>query len=149
MIYGTSLVLSLFGCHRIALSQIAAAAIALDIMRVDMVAGFDVAAGRADAQAVLQHGIAGGDVHQGDLVPVGDVSLGDDFEVAALAVAADVVAGLDGFEDDGADVVGGVDDEYFFHLGPFLDGKLQALSLAGAGFTSRSSEQNNRFFEGV
>lgn len=41
-------------------------------------------------------------------------------EAAALAIAADMVAGLHGFEQGGAYVVGGVDDEYFFHGAAFL-----------------------------
>ena len=80
-----------------------------------MLAFFDVTAGCANAQSVLEDGIPFGDVHQRDFVPVGDRVQRDDFEVAALAIAADTVAGLDGFEHGGADVVGGVDDEYFFH----------------------------------
>ena len=77
MIYGTSLVLSLFGCHRIALSQIAAAAIALDIMRVDVVAGSLMSQlAEPMLKPVFQYGVAGGDVHEGDFMPVGDVSPG-------------------------------------------------------------------------
>ena len=59
-----------------------------------------------------------GDVHQRDLMAVGDVILRDDLDITAFAIASYMVAGRYRLQDNSANVVGGVNDEYFFHRVP-------------------------------
>ena len=49
---------------------------------------------------------------------VGDVILRDDLDITAFAIASYMVAGRYRLQDNSANVVGGVNDEYFFHRVP-------------------------------